>query len=323
MRWNIEILIFLLVLPYGRLPAQAIPRDTSFTLASAARSIAKLYPDARAVVSDSTLPVQLEENIIYATVGRRELHLDLFSPKLTGDGIFPGVILIHGGGWRSGDRTMEHPLARWIASKGYVVATVEYRLSGEALYPAAVHDIKAAIRWMRKRGRSVYVDPTRLALCGVSAGGHLAALSGVTSGLPFFDGSEQDTTISTAVQAIIDIDGILDFTDPAESGKDTGSAPPSAGKRWLGASFSDSPRLWESASPVRYAGEATPPIAFINSSSARFHAGRDSMIHKMTPCGITTEVHSLLNTPHPFWLFHPWFDSTAFYVQGFLDRILK
>jgi acetyl esterase/lipase len=300
-----------------------IPRDTSFTLYSAWKGIVKEHPFSKPVLAELPQGVIAAENLIYGSLGNRLLHIDLFRPANNSHAPYPGVLLIHGGGWRSGNRQMEFPMAQRLAEKGYVTATVEYRLSPEALYPAAVHDIKAAIRWMRAHASEYNIDSTRIAVYGCSAGGQLAALVGVTAGLPRFDGGEGDTAYSTAVQAIVDIDGIVDLTHPAESGKDTGSAPPSAGKRWFGVSFKERPDLWKEASPLNYVSSTTPPILFVNSSLERFHAGRDGMIEKMTALNIYSEVHSIPSTPHPFWLFHPWFAETFKYVGGFLDKTLK
>lgn len=304
-------------------PSTPILLDTSFTLYSAWKSVAAKYPVASLVTPDELQNVVATENIVYASLDQRQLHLDLFRPPDSSRIIRPAVLLIHGGGWRSGNRQMEWPMARYLAGKGYVTATVEYRLSPEAAYPAAVHDIKAAIRWMKRHARQYNIDEKRIALYGCSAGGQLAALVGVTPGIPRFDGEEGDTTYPTSVQAIVDIDGILDFTDPAESGKDTGSAPPSTGKRWLGSSFRDRPDLWKDASPMNYVNKKTPPIVFINSAIDRFHAGRDEMREKMKKYDIYSEVHTIPGTPHTFWLFHPWFEETCGYVRSFLDNTLK
>ena len=92
--------------------------------------------------------------------GKRDLHADLFRPEKAGK--YPALILIHGGGWRAGDKSMEVPMAQMIASKGFVAVAVEYQLSLEAKYPAAVHNIKAAIRWVRPTPKSTTLIPTGL-----------------------------------------------------------------------------------------------------------------------------------------------------------------
>jgi len=164
---------------------------------------------------------------------------------------------------------------------------------------------------------------SRIAVMGGSAGGTLAALLGTTGDRKEFEGKGgTHPGYSTAVQAIVAIDGIVDFTDSVESGKDLDPAKPSAGKMWFGSTYHDRPELWKEASPLTWASAVTPPIMFINSSIDRFHAGRDAMIAKLNALGVYSEVHTLQGTPHPFWLFHPWFKETSTLVAAFLNRTL-
>lgn len=305
---------------------KSIPRDTSFTPYQAWIKIIKDFPEARIVKSQLPEGVMAENNLVYTTLpdtpfGNRELHLDLFRPGKTGK--YPALILIHGGGWRSGNKSMQAPMAQQIAVHGYVTAVVEYRLSPEALYPAAVYNIKAAIRFLRANAQKYNIDPERIAISGSSAGGQLAALIGMTSEVKKFEGKEGNNSVSAKVQAIIDMDGILDFTDPNESAKDDDPAKRSAGAWWFGATFKEAPEKWIEASPIRYAGKDTPPILFINSALPRFHAGRDRVISMINKFGIYSEVHTIPDTPHPFWLFHLWFDPTVEYMLAFLDKTLK
>jgi pectinesterase len=300
-----------------------IPRDTSFTLSNTAQKVIRQYPQAKIV--EATLPptVTLRENLVYAYYGKREMHLDLFSPREQGKTFLPGVLLIHGGGWRSGNRQMEWPMAQYLAQRGYITATVEYRLSPEALYPAGIHDLKGAIRWMRAHAAKYGIDPNRIAVYGCSAGGELAAFLGTTGDMQRFEGSAGNADKSSKVQAVIDIDGVLDFTNPAESAKDDDLKKPSAGKSWFGVSFKENPDIWKDASPINYIDQKTAPMLFVNSSLERYHAGRDEGIAKLNGLGIYSEVHTIPDTPHPFWLFHPWFDEASGYVVTFLDKILK
>jgi pectinesterase len=217
---------------------------------------------------------------------------------------------------------MEYPMACYLASRGYVAAMVEYRLSGEARYPAAVFDLKAAVRWLRGNALRFGIDPARIAAYGCSSGGELAAFLGVTGDDPAFEGGPVTEGGSSTVQAVVDVDGILDFTHPAESGKDTGSAPPSAGKAWLGTSYRENPEVWRQASPLNHVTATASPILFINSSRERFRAGRDEMIARMKRWGIFTEIRMHADAPHPFWLFHPWFEPTGEWIVRFLDRVL-
>lgn len=303
-----------------------IPRDTSFTPYSAWVNIKNNFKEARIVKPQLPSGVRAESDVVYATLpntpyGKRELHLDLFRPEKPAK--YPVLLLIHGGGWRSGNKSMDIPLAQQIAAKGYVTAAVEYRLSPEALYPAAVYDIKAAVRFLRANANKYNIDPDKIAIMGSSAGGQLAALIGTTANVKKFDGDEGNKGVSAKVQAIIDVDGILDFTDPNESAKDTDPTRRSAGAFWFGATFKEAPEKWIEASPIQYVGKDTPPILFINSALSRFHAGRDSAISILNKHHIYSEVHTIPNTPHPFWLFHPWFEPTVKYMVDFLDKVLK
>ncbi|MCX6145030.1 MAG: alpha/beta hydrolase [Ignavibacteriales bacterium] len=300
-----------------------IPRDTSFTLDNTAPKVYKQYPHAKLVAAILPAHVSAEKNIVYARYGERELHLDLFSPREKTHALYPGVILIHGGGWRSGNRQMEWPMAQHLAAHGYVTATAEYRLSIEAQYPAGVYDLKGAIRWMRTNAAKYNIDPNKIAVYGCSAGGTLAAFLGTTGDMKQFEGSAGHAESSSAVQAVIDVDGVLDFTNPAESAKDDDPKKSSAGKSWFGASYKESPDIWKEASPINYVNANTAPILFVNSSLERFHAGRDEMIGQLNKLGIYSEVHTISDTPHAFWLFHPWFDKASGYIVKFLDKTFK
>lgn len=303
-----------------------IPRDSSFTTYLTWLKLVRDFPQAK--IAEEKLPAGLTVNygVTYKTLpfspyGKRELHLDVFRPQMAGQ--YPVLLLIHGGGWRSGNRTMENQMAQQIATHGYVTATVEYRLSPEAIYPAAVHDIKAAIRFLRSQAKKFSIDPDRFAISGTSAGGQLAALIGMTGEINKFDEKGANLNISAKIQAIIDIDGVLDFRDRNESAKDDDPLKPSAGAYWFGATYKQAPKKWTEASPIIYAGKNTPPILFINSALPRFHAGRDSVISIINRHGIYSEVHTIEKTPHPFWLFHPWFQPTVDYMVSFLDKVLK
>ncbi len=164
-------------------------RDSSFTVRSAAEKVLKEYPEATPVVPSLPESVVHHPDVAYASGGGRRLHLDIFEP-VNAVNNHPAILFVHGGGWSSGDRSMEVPLAQNLAAKGYVTVTVEYRLSPEAQYPAAVQDLKSAVRWLRAHASAYHIDTARIGVCGGSAGGHLAALLGATNGDRSFDAGE-------------------------------------------------------------------------------------------------------------------------------------
>jgi pectinesterase len=299
-----------------------VQRDTSFTVYSAFEKAKKEYPlisIARPAVPGN---ITSKYNIVYCAYGERQLSLDIFYPKKKKAKKYPAVLLIHGGGWRSGDRSQHIPLAQQIAAQGYVTVTVEYRLSTEALYPASVYDVKAALRWMRANAQKYGTDTTKIAVLGFSSGGQMAALTGTTNGEKKFEGGSCFTSHSSNVQAIIDIDGILAFIHP-ESAEGDDRKSTSAATYWFGASKTQKPELWQEASALNHVSSTTPPVLFINSSLPRFHAGRDDLIKKLDSLHIYSEVHTLPDTPHPFLLFNPWFEPTVNFIVKFLNKVFK
>lgn len=296
--------------------------DTSFTVWSAHQKLKAKFPDARPVEPQLPKGVTASTNIVYCRQNGRDLHLDAFYlTKTTGRQLRPAVLLIHGGGWRSGDRSQEIPMAQRLAAAGYVAVTAEYRLSTEAQYPAAVHDLKAAIRWLRANARQYAIDTNRIATLGFSAGGQLAALLGATGNIGALEGAGCHRGHSTAVQAIVDIDGLLAFDHP-ESGEGDDSKATSAATYWFGGPKTQTLDWWHEASALTYAGQQTAPILFLNSSAERMHAGRDDLRKQLNARGIYSEEHTFPEAPHVFPLFHPWFEPTMTYTIAFLNKVL-
>ena len=297
-------------------------RDTGYTTFKAYKDIKKSHPNVAIVeVLDKTPPsVKEQRNITFANIGDRNLQLDAFFPKKMKKKARPALLIIHGGGWRTGNRAQHIPLAQHLAALGYVCFTAEYRLSTEALFPAAVHDLKAAIRWMRANAKTYNIDTNRIATLGFSAGGQLSALLGNTGDNPSLEGTVGTLGHSSKVNAIVDIDGILAFIHP-ESGEGDDTKNTSAATYWFGFSKTENPDLWHTGSALTYAGAQTPPTLFINSSVERMHAGRTDYINKLNEYKIYSEVHTLPDSPHSFCLFEPWFTPTVKYIDAFLKRV--
>jgi pectinesterase len=157
--------------------------DTSYSIQSAYNGTIKTNPEAK-IVGEITFSNLVEEkNINYCKIGDRKLSMDVFYAKGKASSKRTAIIIIHGGGWRSGNRTLHYPLAQRLAKLGYVCFTPEYRLSTQALYPAGVYDVKAAIRWVRKNAAKYNLNEDRIVVAGHSAGGELAAMMGATNGI--------------------------------------------------------------------------------------------------------------------------------------------
>lgn len=316
-----KIFILIIVICYvtpSKFLSQQHLRDTSFTTNSALLKVLPNYPDVRIVQPEISKEIESRYDIVYKEIGARKLHLDLFKKREIGKA--PCVLIIHGGGWASGEKKMEWPMATMLAKNGFVAATIEYRLSPEAQYPAAVEDINSAIQWIKNNSHSIGMDKRKIALLGVSAGAHLATLIALSNSKEAKSKKVLDEG-KKLVQAIINMDGVVDFTDPVESGKDQDINKPSAGKKWLGYSIKENPEIWAQVSPINYLTDAAPPIIFINSSNERYHAGRERLISFYNKNKIYNEVHTISKTPHPFWLFHPWFEDVSKIVLNFLKKV--
>jgi len=320
MKWLLTSLLNLLII-WGSIIAQNTytPKDTTYTIQKAYQKASEQYPFIKAVGPVKSRRIIRESNRIYSTLENgRNLYLDVFYPNNQPTKKRPAILMIHGGGWTSGVKENVIPMAQRLALEGYVTVAVEYRLSGEAPYPAGVQDLKNAVRWMRAHAADYHIDTDKIAAYGCSAGAHLAALLGTTNGLNLYDNDSSDTAYSAAVQAVLNIDGIVSFIHPEAKPEWTGRSA----NAWLD-SYETYYERWREASPLEYAGKDTPPFLFVNSAFPRFHAGRDDLFKVLNMHNIYYEAHTFGDSPHGFWLFDPWFEPTLEYVLAFLKRVFS
>ncbi|SFD32532.1 alpha/beta hydrolase [Massilia yuzhufengensis] len=295
-----------LLLALAALPAAA---QSTYNADTTYRKLVAQYPFIRIASSDAAAPVQVRKDLVYLQRDAVSLALDLYLPGPAGAPA-PLVVLVHGGGWGSGERTNMAPLAARLAARGYAAATVSYRLSGQARYPAAIHDVKEAVRWLRSHAASFGIDPARVAIAGGSAGGQIAALVGMLD--------------PQAIRAVVNIDGLSDFTSlEARKHEDDPAKNPSAAGAWFGGRYAEKEALWRDASPITHAGKGSPPVLFIVSGVPRFSVGREAMAAKLATHGIQTDTVALPGTPHSFWLFDPWLAPTVDAMDAFLQQIFK
>lgn len=304
--------------------AASFEKDTTYTTYQTWQKLQKKHPEIKVVYPIQDKNLISTEDVVYKTINaengeQRNLKLDIYRP--TQKGKYPAMIMIHGGGWRSGNKSMERPMAQRIALQGFVTIPVEYRLSLEARYPAAIHDIKAAIRWLKDNWQKYGIDTTRIAIEGESAGGQLAILAAMTNNVEKFEGDRAGSKSTSTVHAAIDVDGIVSFLMPGSLNLER--KPDSPDAFWLGGTFAEKPMIWKEASPLFWVEKKSVPCLFIASSVPRFHAGRDEMIDVLNQNGIYSESHTIPETPHSFWLFEPWFSPTVGYIVDFLNRVFE
>lgn len=203
----------------------------------------------------------------YAATGLNGNRLDLYLPEGAATPT-PLIIWIHGGGWVSGDKTLDqNSVQLQFARSGYAVASINYRLSGTAIFPAQIHDCKAAIRWLRANAAQYNIDPLRVGVWGSSAGGHLAALVGTSNDVADMEGSVgTNAAFSTRVQAVVDWFGPTDFLQmdfQAATQNCSGSnhnAFDSPESRLVGCAIQTCPQAVQRANPLTYFSADDPPF---------------------------------------------------------------
>jgi len=288
--------------------------DTSYTIKSTYAKLIKKHPFITIPEIKTNPDVKEMFNQVYNKEQDRVLHFDAFINTKKKKN--PAVILIHGGGWRSGNKSQMQFLGKEIAAKGYSCFAIEYRLSLEAKYPDGVIDVKNAIKFIKDNAAKFNVDPNKIAVLGCSSGGQMAALIGTTNNYPLFEDKNFKSHSSSKVHAIIDVDGVLAFKHPESSEGDMAAF-------WLGGKSDEIPENWKNASALSHTDKNTPPVLYICSSIPRFHAGRDDMIKILDKYKIYNEVQTIPDSPHSFWFYDPWFTQTITYSVRFLDKIFK
>ena len=267
----------------------------------------------------------------YAAISQAQ-KLDIYLPA-EGDGPFPVVLHIHGGAFAIGDKRDIHLLPFLLGlESGYAVASVNYRLSGEAIFPAGLQDVKAAIRWLRANGEQYHLDANRIVACGGSAGGYYAAMVYLTANVPELDDlSLGNPEYPGYVQAAVDWLGPVDFLKMDEQLAASGLGPSDHGEadssesRFLGARISDVPELVRRANPITYVHADMPPILIqhgridamvpVQQSISLVHKLEESVGHDRF------EFDILENAGHGDPLFES--EDNMKRVSQFLDRYLK
>ena len=214
-------------------------------------------------------------DLAYADDGNARHKLDLYVPNGTGAPT-PLIVWIHGGAWQSGDKQLgpnSFPLR--YARSGYAVASINYRLSDEAIFPAQIHDAKGAVRWLRANAAQYNLDVTKVGAWGLSAGGHLASMLGTSGDVPDLEGNVGgNLQHSSRVQAVVDWFGPTDFlvTDAQETAQGCSSSPdhdsPDSGEsRLVGCAIQTCPAAVRRANPMTYLTRDDPPF-FIEHGTA-------------------------------------------------------
>ena len=246
--------------------------------------------------------------VTYARYGDRTLEMDIYRPK-DAWGKLPAVVCIHGGGWAKGSRESHGAMAQALASRGYVAATISYRLSGEAKFPAQIHDCKAAVRFLRAHAVEYGIDADHIGAIGLSAGGHLTALLATSGGVVDLEGNGGSAGSSSLIQAAVPMGAQTDFL--SERTREVSAAEPKGviWQQFLGGTQQERPAVYKAASPLTYLDAGDPPCWFIagehDDASTHADAFREQMKQFDTSSGLTV----IKDAPHGFIGKQIWFDQ--------------
>ena len=266
------------------------------------------------------LPEGVEEikDIQYGDGDGTPLYLDLYLPQDRKEPV-PGLIFIHGGGWAGGKRSDYRYYAMRMPQMGYAVATVSYRMVPKAIFPAAVQDVKCAVRWMRANAKKYGIDPDKLAAIGGSAGGHLSLMLGYSAGVPELEGNGGHQEYSSAVQAVVDLYGPVDLTVPVDRDN------PTLWAFFGGKHFDEAPDQYRMASPITHLTKDAPPTLIIQGTDDMTVPvdQSDMLAERLKELGVDYEYLRLEGHPHTLDIVLETNLYCRWHIYRFLDKYLR
>jgi acetyl esterase/lipase len=230
--------------------------------------------------------VEVREKIVYSKVGERELLLDAFLPG--GEEQRPAILVVHGGAWRSGNRSQLRGYATTLTKMGFACFAIDYRLAPAHKFPAQIEDCRAAVIWIREHATEYSVDTSRLGAIGYSAGGHLVSLLATTGEAP----SERNGNVDTRIHAVAAGGAPTDFRWFPDDGK------------WatylMGGDLKSHPKVFLSASAAAFADKNDPPVFFFNGDEDKLVplAWTKSCYEALKNSGVKTEMHIIKGAGH-------------------------
>lgn len=243
------------------------------------------------VVNDAE---KIDRDVTYGKAGDVELKMDIYHPKTTSGKASPVAMYVHGGGWRAGDKAQGAGAMAIseLVKRGYLVASINYRLAPQYKFPAQIEDAKCAVRFLRANADKYHLDPKRIGVWGGSAGGHLVALLGTTDASADFEGNGGHADQSSRVQAVVDMFGPADLTF-------------GLGLRLreevFGAS-SDQDEVLKRASPVHYVSKDDPPFLILHGDQDKVVALDQSqrLLDRLKEAGVPATLVVVKNAGHGF-----------------------
>jgi acetyl esterase/lipase len=259
-----------------------------------------LFADSSAMAQKETPiteTVSFEKGIEYSNPDDQHLQLNLARPKV-GEGPFPCVLFIHGGGFRAGSRDGYNSQIVKLADKGYVAVTVSYRLAPKYQFPAPIHDTKAAVRWLRANAKKYSIDSERIGVTGGSAGGHLAQFLAVTGDVKEFEGEGGHPTQSSKVKCVVNVYGPSDFTKSYGKSVDAAEVLP----QFLGGNLEKARPAHIRASPLYWVTPNSAPTLCIHGTEDKYVAIEQAewIVAKLKAANVEVDFLKLEGAGHGF-----------------------
>jgi acetyl esterase/lipase len=241
--------------------------------------------------------ILLERGVEYANPDNQHLQLNIARPKKS-DHLLPCVLCIHGGGFRAGNRDSYNPLLIKLAVRDYVAVSTSYRLAPKYQFPAAIFDVKAAVRWLKANAGVYQIDPDRIGVTGDSAGGHLAQFLGVTADVKQFEGDEGNYAQSTRVACVVNRYGPSDFTKSYGNSVDAAEVLP----LWLGGDLETAREKHVSASPLNWVTPTAAPTLLLHGTDDKYVAYEQAvwMRDRLKNSGVHVEMVTFEGAGHGF-----------------------
>jgi acetyl esterase/lipase len=248
-------------------------------------------------IPDPKIPdnVRYEPNVAYDTADPQQA-MDIFRPA--DNAVHPAILFVHGGGFRAGSRKGYVRQCIQLAQLGYVTATADYRLAPKAPFPAAIYDVKAAVRYLRANAGKLSLDPQKIGATGGSAGGHLVLFLGVTGNVPEFEGTGPHRDRSSRVQCVVSMFGPSDFTKSYGRSVDAAEVLP----LFLGGDVEHAREAHLRASPLNWVTPDAPPTLAIQGTKDRYVNYEQSVwiIDRLLAVGVAAELETIEGADHGF-----------------------
>ena len=265
--------------------------------------------------------INIIKEVCYGLGGGRKLYLDIYTLTEISKSLRSAILFVHGGFWMKGNKDQFSRQASYFAKNfDMFVVTIGYRLNEEGRFPAPIQDLKAAIRWVRSQAKTYNIDVNKIAVCGGSAGAHIASMAALTKGIEEYEGKggnqNQDSTINLAVL----LNGAFDLKDIAKSGSLTIPL-----KMFLNKTVKEDKSLYKKASPIEITNRNMPPTLFLHGTKDDFVSHKQSvrMHEKLTKLGVLSEIELYENKQHAWFNFEDGYTETLKRIEKFIGEQFK